>query len=225
MKILDACCGSKMMWNNRKNTSVVFGDQRRETISVTDRSNGKVDGQRILRIAPDVQFDFRSLPFPDNAFNLVAFDPPHLERVGQKSWLVSKYGKLGRSWRDDLRQGFSECFRVLKTDGVLVFKWNETQVAIKEVLALAPASPLFGNLSGRSGKTHWLVFMKRLAKEEQERITNVSTDVLKIYEDTLKAIAGLKGPLTGEDATCFRTWAEEALVASNQSIQSVLING
>jgi SAM-dependent methyltransferase len=160
MKILDACCGSRMMWGDRQNPSVIFGDKRVETISVTDRSNGKLDGKRILRIEPDVQFDFCNLPFPGNTFSLVAFDPPHLERAGQKSWLVAKYGKLGRNWRDDLRQGFSECFRVLKTDGVLIFKWNEMQVKIKEVLPLAPVQPLFGHMSGRKGLTHWLVFMK-----------------------------------------------------------------
>jgi hypothetical protein len=49
---------------------------------------------------------------------------------------------------------------VLATDGVLVFKWNETQVKVSEVLALTPHAPLFGQVSGRSGMTHWLVFMK-----------------------------------------------------------------
>lgn len=42
----------------------------------------------------------------------------------------------------------------------LVFKWNETQVKVKEVLDLAPIAPLFGYISGRKGLTHWLVFMK-----------------------------------------------------------------
>jgi hypothetical protein len=50
---------------------------------------------------------------------------------------------------------------VLDADGVLVFKWNETQVKVGEVLALTPERPLFGHLSGRKGLTHWLVFMKK----------------------------------------------------------------
>lgn len=49
--------------------------------------------------------------------------------------------------------------RVLDTDGVLVFKWSETQVKVKEVLELTPVPPLFGHISGRKGLTHWLVFM------------------------------------------------------------------
>ena len=104
--------------------------------------------------------DFRDLPFPDDSFRLVAFDPPHLERAGPRSWLAAKYGRLSNDWRDDLRAGFSECFRVLEVGGVLVFKWNETQVRTKEVLSLTDRKPLFGQVSGRSGMTHWLVFMK-----------------------------------------------------------------
>ena len=49
---------------------------------------------------------------------------------------------------------------VLAADGVLVFKWNETQVKLGEVLACCPHQPLFGNTSGRKAGTHWLVFMK-----------------------------------------------------------------
>ncbi len=100
--------------------------------------------------------DFRALPEPDDSFRLVAFDPPHLERAGPRSWLAAKHGKLS----DDLRQGFAECFRVLEPEGVLVFKWNETQVKLREVLDLSPEKPLFGQVSGRAGMTHWLVFMK-----------------------------------------------------------------
>jgi hypothetical protein len=74
--------------------------------------------------------------------------------------MAAKYGKLGPDWREDLRKGFVECFRVLESSGVLVFKWNETQVKVGEVLALAPIPPLFGHVSGRKGLTHWLVFMK-----------------------------------------------------------------
>ena len=92
---------------------------------------------------------------------------PHLVRAGPKSWLAAKYGKLGEDWREDLRKGFAECFRVLATDGVLVFKWNETQVKVTEVLALTPVAPLFGHPTGRKGLTHWLVFMKHGAGAEQ----------------------------------------------------------
>lgn len=158
--ILDPCCGSRMMWFDRGHPLVVFGDNRDETLTVSDRSHGKTDGKRVIVISPDMLMDFRALPFPDNSFKLVAFDPPHMVRAGAKSWLAAKYGKLGQNWREDLRLGFSECFRVLEPEGVLVFKWNETQVKLREVLALTPHNPLFGNTSGKKAGTHWLVFMK-----------------------------------------------------------------
>jgi len=158
--VIDVCCGSRMMWLDKQCPLAVFGDQRRETLTVTDRSHGKADGTRVLRIDPDVLMDFRDIPYPDNSFKLVAFDPPHLERAGPKSWLAAKYGKLSDDWRADISKGFDECFRVLEPCGVLVFKWNETQIKLREVLALTPEKPLFGQVSGKAGMTHWLVFMK-----------------------------------------------------------------
>lgn len=159
-RILDPCCGSRMMWRDRRNPDVLFGDIRSETLTVNDRSHGNTGGTRTLQIEPDAMLDFRALPFAAGTFNLIAFDPPHLERAGPRSWLAAKYGKLSDNWRDDLSKGFAECFRVLATNGTLVFKWNETQVKVSEVLALTPVQPLFGHLSGRKGLTHWLVFMK-----------------------------------------------------------------
>lgn len=164
-KIIDVCCGPRSFWFDRQNPAVIFGDQRRETITVRDRSHGKKDGTRKLVIDPDTLMDFREIPYPDCTFRLVAFDPPHLVRAGKKSWMAARYGKLSENWQEDLRKGFQECFRVLKPEGVLVFKWNETQVKLKEVLALTPKKPLFGQVSGRKGMTHWLVFMKAATEQ------------------------------------------------------------
>jgi len=37
------------------------------------------------------------------------------------------------------------------------------------------------------------------------------TTKIVIYEEVLRAIAGRDGPLTGEDALCFKEWARVAL--------------
>ena len=148
------------MWFDKRDPRAIFGDQRRETLTVTDNSQRNPSGTRTLTIEPDAIMDFRALPFPTGTFRLVSFDPPHLVQAGPRSWLAAKYGKLGPDWREDLRAGFTECFRVLEPGGVLVLKWNETQVKVREVLALTPERPLFGQVSGRNGLTHWLVFMK-----------------------------------------------------------------
>lgn len=150
--ILDACCGSKMFWFNKMNPNVVFNDIRKEDHILCDG--------RTLKIAPDTQMDFRKMDFVDNSFKLVVFDPPHLKVGGEKGWQVKKYGKLGQEWKDDLAQGFSECMRVLDLFGVLIFKWNETQIPVSEILKVIGQEPLFGHKSGKNSKTHWLTFMK-----------------------------------------------------------------
>jgi hypothetical protein len=45
----------------------------------------------------------------------------------------------------------------------LVFKWNEHEVPLSQILALTPERPLFGNRGGKAAKSHWLVFMKPYA--------------------------------------------------------------
>ena len=156
--VLDPCCGSRMFWFDRGDDRVVFGDIRRERHSLADKSSK--GGSRELSIEPDTLMDFRALPFADDRFHLVVFDPPHLIRNGKNGWLAKKYGKLGADWRDDIKAGFAECFRVLKPHGTLIFKWNEHEVRVAELLALTEHKPLFGNRCGKTAKSHWIVFMK-----------------------------------------------------------------
>lgn len=157
-KTLDACCGTRMFWFDRSDDRAVFVDKRREICELPDISSR--GGVRTLVVDPDIQADFTALPFEDGAFAMVVFDPPHLVRSGKNSWLAKKYGKLEGDWRNEIRLGFTECFRVLKHEGTLIFKWNEYQVPIKDVLSLTKEKPLFGNRSGKASKTHWIVFMK-----------------------------------------------------------------
>lgn len=154
-KILDPCSGSRMMWFDKNDQRALFGDLRHEEHTLKDRNYS-----RHLEIHPDIKLDFRDLPFPDNSFRLIAFDPPHLIRAGKKSWLALKYGTLTQSWQDDLKKGFAECFRVLEIGGILIFKWNENQISNKAVLELTPYKPLFGHTTNRKGQTLWFTFMK-----------------------------------------------------------------
>ncbi|KAK9680650.1 hypothetical protein QE152_g38912 [Popillia japonica] len=147
-----------MFWFDRENQDVVYMDKRELETNLCDG--------RELKIAPDIVGDFRNMPFEDKTYSLVVFDPPHLKQAGENSWLAKKYGKLSENWKDDIKQGFSECFRVLKNDGTLVFKWNEEQIKLSEILKLAPTQPLFGNK--RAKTQHWLVFMKPKEVEHGE---------------------------------------------------------
>ena len=157
-RVLDACCGSRMFWFDRQHPDALYIDNRSEAHELMDKSSK--GGSRSLVIAPDMVADFTNLPFADNTFPLVVFDPPHLVRAGRTSWLAKKYGKLGERWQDDIAKGFAECFRVLTGNGTLIFKWNENDIPVSQVLALTPEKPLFGNRGGKAAKSHWLVFMK-----------------------------------------------------------------
>ena len=146
-----------MMWFDKQDTRVLFGDIRSEEHTLCDG--------RALEIKPDQLIDFRNLPYATETFNLIAFDPPHLKNCGVGAWIGKKYGILSPDWKDDLAKGFAECFRVLKTGGTLVFKWNETQIKTSEILALTPVKPLFGHISGKRSNTHWICFSKPVIRE------------------------------------------------------------
>lgn len=147
--IIDVCCGSKMFWFDKENEETVYMDNRQ-------LSDILCDG-RALNIQPDIIADFRDIPYADNSFYMVVFDPPHLKSLGEKSWMAKKYGILSDNWKDDIKQGFKECMRILKLNGTLIFKWNEEQIKLSELLKVIDYKPLFGN---KRAKTHWLVFMK-----------------------------------------------------------------
>lgn len=160
--ILDACCGGRMMWFNRKNPRVLYVDNRIMKRHLIWSGRGERSGEKVyFEVIPDKVMDFRNLNIPDNSFHLVVFDPPHIIEDNDKGWMKKKYGRLGtKTWQRDLEMGFQECFRVLRKYGVLIFKWNEVDKPVSEILKLTKVEPLFGHKSGKQQKTHWITFMK-----------------------------------------------------------------
>lgn len=149
--ILDMTAGSRMMWFDKDNKNTLFVDKRQ---MFEELASG-----HLIDVNPDVIADWtEGLPFPDESFHLVVFDPPHLIHAGANSWLAKKYGVLDEvSWPFIIRDGFDEAMRVLKPFGTLVFKWNDSQIPLNELLNEILYKPLFGQ---KREKTHWLVFMK-----------------------------------------------------------------
>lgn len=148
-QILDACCGPKMFWFDKEHPNTLYMDKREGDFSVSSKK---------VLVTPDLVGDFRDMPFEDETFYLVVFDPPHLLWAGKKGRLKAAYGDLNKeTWKEDIKAGFDECWRVLRPGGTLIFKWSEAQIPKKEVRDLYPAEPLFGN---RRDKTHWVVFFK-----------------------------------------------------------------
>lgn len=157
--VLDACCGSRMFWFDAKDPRALFVDCRRlETTAIWKSGDGKAT--RYCTVRPDVLADFRHLPFPDDSFWHIVFDPPHLMHVGDNAWMAKKYGKLPCDWKPLIHDGFHECWRVLKPNGTLIFKWNEIQIPVREIIDCIGVAPLYGHKSGRQSKTHWMAFVK-----------------------------------------------------------------
>lgn len=152
MKILDTCCGGKMFWYEKDLDFVTFQDVR---AGVKEYSGG-----RKIRIEPNHVGNVTDMDFEDETFDLVIFDPPHMIRAGKTSWLNIKYGKLPENWETFFKNAFSEIFRVLKENGVLIFKWNETQLKFGEVIKHSPYRPMLGD---QRGQTRWTVFVKNTA--------------------------------------------------------------
>ena len=160
--ILDPASSMRSFYFNKEDPRVLFGDIRE------DETHLLTNGQTI-KIKPDEVMDFRSIPYPDEAFQAVIFDPPHMLRLSEKSWMRKKYGVLdSENWREDLTKGFAECFRVLKTNGILVFKWNEVSIPLKEVFTLVSSDykPVLGHPSGKRMGTHWVLFIKQAIEKE-----------------------------------------------------------
>ena len=167
--ILDVACGGKMFYFDKSDKRVCFMDIRQVETHLCDG--------REFEVKPDIVGDFTKIPFGDNRFSMVVFDPPHLLRNTGKSKMADmygslnekalptgyqqiKYGALYSDWRDMLSKGVKECFRVLRPGGFLIFKWNETDIKVSEVLSLTEEKPIFGHKSGKASKTHWICFSK-----------------------------------------------------------------
>jgi len=130
--MLDATAGNRMIWPNKKPPNVIF-----------------MDKETSLYVVPHLFADFRELPFRDNVFDCVIFDPPHSCSLppwwnsprGEKNDPWANYPKSRRSWYgkfDNKRDMFSsihkaqkEFARVAKR---LCLKWSELEVSLWKIL-------------------------------------------------------------------------------------------
>ena len=154
--ILDATAGYRAMWLNKQDPDAVFLDRRRE-------------------VKPDVVAVWQALPFPNEVFTVVNWDPPHMVyRVeGKPSFLTDRIGLLEReTWPADLKNAFDELMRVVSPGGILLLKWNDNHIRAKRLLSLFKARPKFGSQVGGSrgfrtkrsneprSTTSWFCFIK-----------------------------------------------------------------
>jgi len=118
--ILDVTCGDRTIWFQKNEPHTIYCDIRREEwegdFGKTLRADGKKKHRHLI-IDPDIQCSFTDLPFKDETFNLVVFDPPHIENLSKDAWMRKSYGSLDGDWKPMIRKGFEECMRVLKVGG------------------------------------------------------------------------------------------------------------
>ena len=135
-----------MFYHDKESDAVMFSDIRELHTKLCDG--------RELHIQPDKIIDVTNMEnIADEAFSYIIFDPPHLVKVGESSWLAQKYGQLPVLWEEWMTKAFAECFRVLKPGGMLLFKWSDEDIPHKNVLRCAlPYLPLAGD---KQGKTRW----------------------------------------------------------------------
>ena len=164
MKILDATAGYKEIWFQKNHPFVTFMDIRNGKID-TKTENTKFKNRRRIEIKPDVVSSWEDAPFPDNYFDMVVFDPPHIFRKNDIDRITStmeyKYGWLyDDNWKHVLKKGINKLFRVLKPKGIFILKWSECNKKINEILPLFPYPPLFGTRSGKDNTNLWIVFLR-----------------------------------------------------------------
>ena len=159
-KILDVTCGGRSIWFDKQNPLCLYCDNREVEYEKT--FGKKYYATRHIKVKPDMLADFTDLPFNDNTFNLVVFDPPHIIQKDESGWITKQYWyyKDKESAIDSVTKGIDECMRVLKPNGVLIFKWAETSIPTSEILKQINHKPLFGHRSGKKSGTNWMTFMK-----------------------------------------------------------------
>jgi len=160
--ILDACCGGRMMWVNKKHPNAIYIDNR--TAEKGHIQNGYNPGHCVK---PDYIMDFREMAFADKTFRLVLFDPPHLSSLTPSSIMRKKFGVLDElHWGSDLKKALNECWRVLDDYGILLFKWNDIEIQYKKILELVDFKPLVMNITAgqkalrQKNRSYWFTFMK-----------------------------------------------------------------
>ena len=153
--ILDACCGGRMFWFNKHHPNTLY-------IDIRTTQKGYIKTHAGHEVKPDIVMDFRDLKFPNNSFKLVVFDPPHTFASTDNRNVLKQYGSLNKvTWKEDIKKGFDECWRVLDDYGVLVFKWFDKSIKVNDLIKVLGRTPLFGRRNPNTTiHTYWFCFMK-----------------------------------------------------------------
>lgn len=91
MKILDVCCGSRMFWYDKQEPHTTYMDIRKAIYTAMDRGN-----ERRIEIAPDVQADWKSIPFDREKFEWLLSEPVGKKKVEEAVRIKHECAKMAR---------------------------------------------------------------------------------------------------------------------------------
>lgn len=115
MRVLDCSAGLRGMWLDKHFPSAVYVDIRSE-------------------VSPDLVASSTCLPFHNETFDLILFDPPHHNVGASGEWSLD-YGVFTTAEILNLcRRTFPELRRVVKPAGVVLFKWNDHSIGLSRVM-------------------------------------------------------------------------------------------
>ena len=138
--ILDATAGNRTMWKHKNTENIIY-----------------IDIEKKLERKPTIYADNTNTPFLSGIFATIFYDPPFIIRKGEGTFF-SRPGTSKRVQKTMGLGGFSfygvgryttkqaliahiyraekEFTRILKDDGVLWLKWNETDISLNRILSL-----------------------------------------------------------------------------------------
>ena len=162
------------------------------------------------RKKPNILASFCALPFVNESFNKILFDPPFIPWRGPPSF-VRDFGYFPNvaSMRKNLFQAWTEINRVCKPNGVVLFKWCNTGKSLNWVLNLRPDSLKIQNVvhrkpKGSSGrdktrpdkKTSFVTLAKLVnpVSSEPSALDTTKNSTHKVCQETLSADTNSPSP-------------------------------
>jgi len=158
-----------------------------------------LDKEIRLKYPPGIYADNEDLPFKTGSFDVIYFDPPHGD-WGESSRHTDpkelRYEDGPNTffgwWRS--RKGFfhyldssqEEFYRVLRDDGLLLFKWNETEISLNRVLIpfnhrwrILIKTPIRSIYQRSKHVTYWIHLVKRLGSAPSKMNPYIKDKVIR----------------------------------------------
>jgi len=142
------------MWYDKQNPLVTFVDIR-------------------IEVRPHIVADSRFLPLASNEYDMVTFDPPHVNtgkpgKGPQAEAFQKYYGYFTTEQiRDTIRGTAVEAHRVTKPYALMALKWNDHDQKLEKIIGLMEKhwEPLFGQKITTRTKhvsgTYWVLLIRK----------------------------------------------------------------